>query len=1005
MSTAAIDVRGGHEARWRGDDFPAWLPPMLVKELRQGLQSGLFVWTFACFHVVLFLVVSLQVLVEGAGSGAFGFLFWLAAVTAIAVLVPLRGLAGIGGERAGNGLDLLQVTRLSATRIVFGKWVALVAQAALVALTLLPYLLLRYFFGGVDVLADLEWLGWVLAVAAVVAAAALALSTLPLWLRVGVGVVACCGGLPLLGLVLGRIFVFVFGTLDVATRCGLLAVLAVHAVAFLEFAAARIAPPAENHAARKRLLAVGLAAAWVVAGWTGTMRSSIATFVVTAPLLVCYVVGAIVERPSRLRGPVAGFGRAGPLGRLAAATLAPGWAAGLVFVAVVLGGCAAGWLGFVERFKSADVWPVAIAFASLVAAAAVCPAPFVALVPRARYPLLVYGLVQILCFLPFVFANAFCPLGLAWAEYDAGRAVSLPFPAGAIAALAAIAGTSNWSGAAASAAGAAPLNVAQRVAPSFTLAGLAVIGAVLVVLARPWLREIAAANRLVRGGPADAPAVVRRAAPRRPAAVVPWNWQGDDFPGWLSAMIVRELRQGVQSGVFVWTFIGIQGAMFALMSWAVGAIGHQDYQIFRPMFWLAIAAVLVLVIPLRGLTAVSGERAGNNLDLVRLTRLSATRIVLGKWLAIIGQGLLVAAALAPYLVLWYFFGGLDIVVELEVFGWLVAGAMAVAAAALALSTLPVWLRVGFLLVAALVGFMPAASIAEAMSSGRLSFAMLGVGGRLGILAGLGLYTVAFLEYAAARIASPAENHAGRKRLLAVGITIAWVVATVFATDDAGMGTILVTLPLVLCYCVEALLEEPRPIPSLYRPFGRFGPAGRAAAAVFSPGWATAVPFVAVTAAACVVAWMFFFMRHKPDWVWEALTVGCLVVAAVFFPLPVLVRVPRARPRLLFYGLVQVSCFLVFVYLTAVAPRDYELYAHWRGWWLALPFPLAALPAYMSALRPFNDRSGLNTMYVVAAAVTTLVVLGVVARPWWAEMRRAMRLVQGGARRPPASRAA
>jgi hypothetical protein len=45
------------------------------------------------------------------------------------------------------------------------------------------------------------------------------------------------------------------------------------------------------------------------------------------------------------------------------------------------------------------------------------------------------------------------------------------------------------------------------------------------------------------------------------------------------------------------------------------------------------------------------------------------------------------------------------------------------------------------------------------------------------------------------------------------------------------------------------------------------------------------------------------------------------------------------------------------------------------------------------------------MYVVAAAVTTLVVFGLVARPWWAEIRRAMRLVQGGARRPPASRAA
>ena len=286
MSTAAIDGRGGRDAGWRGDDFPAWLQPMLVKELRQGVQAGVFRWTFVCFQAALFLVFSLQVLVAGTDSGAFAFFFWLAAVAAIALLIPLRGLGGIGGERAGNGLDLLQLTRLSATRIVLGKWASLVTQAAVVAVTLLPYLVLRYFFGGVDVLGELAWLGWILAVSAVVAAAALALSTLPMWLRIGIGAVSCGGVLVLFAAIVDGPLVLVFGRLDAVARIGLLAVLAVHAVAFLEFAAARIAPAAENHAARKRLLALALAAAWVVAGWTGTMRSSIATFVVTAPLLV-----------------------------------------------------------------------------------------------------------------------------------------------------------------------------------------------------------------------------------------------------------------------------------------------------------------------------------------------------------------------------------------------------------------------------------------------------------------------------------------------------------------------------------------------------------------------------------------------------------------------------------------------------------------------------------------------------------------------------------------------
>ena len=133
------------------------------------------------------------------------------------------------------------------------------------------------------------------------------------------------------------------------------------------------------------------------------------------------------------------------------------------------------------------------------------------------------------------------------------------------------------------------------------------------------------------------------------------RWRGDDFPAWLSPMVVKELRQGVQSGAFAWTFIGLQAAMFLFLSWGMTAIdpevrgpGREFFQFF---FWLIVAVGVLFVLPLRGLGSISGERAGNNLDLVRLTRLSATKIVFGKWLAIVAQGALLVAAVLPYLVL------------------------------------------------------------------------------------------------------------------------------------------------------------------------------------------------------------------------------------------------------------------------------------------------------------------------------------------------------------------
>ena len=985
MATSVIDAREATPAGgWRGDDFAAWLPPMLVKELRQGVQSGVFFWTFLLFQAALFLLFSLQVLVvdaEPAAVGPFTFFFWLAAVAGVAVLVPLRGLGAIGGERQGNALDLLQITRLSATRIVVGKWAALVAQSGLVAATLLPYLVIRYFFGGVDVLHDLVGLGSILAAAAFVAAAAIALSTLPMWLRIGSGLAA--GGAVFFGLVailegvFGRSF---FSWMGWETVAGLLALAAVYTVACLEFSAARIAPPAENHALRQRLLALLVAAAWPLAGWCGTQEAVVATVCATGPLLAATAVAALVEQPSRVRTLFGGFRRAGAAGRLAAMFLAPGWASGLVFLALVAAVCGAGWLGILARFVVAGARPVAIALAALAAAAVIFPLPVTVFCPRVRLPLVLYGLVQILCFSVFVFANACKPYDMPWAEYESGRLVTLPFP---LAGACALVATSKQA-------------VMRLVAPTFTTAALAAIGVVLAVLVRPWLRELAAADRLVRGEAVAGPQPGAVALARRAAAARPWVWRGDDFPGWLSPMLVRELRQGVQSGIFAWTFIGIQGAMFALMTWAVGTFGGNlegGYaRDFAGMFWAAIAAAIVFVVPLRGLTAVSGERAASNLDLVRLTRLSATRIILGKWAALVGQGLLVATALLPYLVLRYFFGGVNVVVDLELFGWMVAGSMAVAAAALALSTLPLWARIGIVVLVGLVGFIPAVELMEEVVRGRLSFARLGAG-RLGILAGVGLATVALLEYAAARIAPPAENHAGRKRLIAVVVATAWAVVGALGTEEAFIVTLFVGGPLLVCYAIGALLEESVPIATLHRPFGRWGAAGRLAAAVFTPGWATAVPFLAIIAGLCMTGWLAFVARHiRRDFI-IAPTVGCLIAAAVIFPLPVLVRWPRARPRLLLYGLVHLACVLFFVYLLAVAPRN-QPWAAAGGWVLTLPFPLAALPAFM-ALQAATTR--LAPVFIVATAVTTCVVLACIAGPWLAEMRRTLRLTRDAGR--------
>ena len=133
-------------------DFADWLSPMVVKELRQGLRGRGFVMAFTLLQAVLALIMlfSLQGVTE-TGS----FYFWIMAAVLIAGVMPLSGFGALTDEIQDGTLDLLMVTKLTATKIAIGKWCALVAQTLLMCITILPYVVMRYFAGEVDLPSEL----------------------------------------------------------------------------------------------------------------------------------------------------------------------------------------------------------------------------------------------------------------------------------------------------------------------------------------------------------------------------------------------------------------------------------------------------------------------------------------------------------------------------------------------------------------------------------------------------------------------------------------------------------------------------------------------------------------------------------------------------------------------------------------------------------------------------------------------------------------------------------
>jgi hypothetical protein len=391
-----------------GNDFADWLSPILVKELRQGLKSRAFVATFIIVQAVMILLVGMQLLTLAGGGGrgaldTFDGFFWACVSLPLLVMMPARGLTAVSEEVRANTLDLVQLTRLSAFRIVFGKWVALVSQSLLLVAAILPYAVLRYFFGEVDVVGDMKRITLQLIFSIWLTAGAIALSSLHLVVRILVLVVLVPGLFIFSGM--ARI-VTISGLFDWTWMAPIFA--AVFTYLMLEIAAAKIAPISENHAAPKRLLALGLCVGGILLGVFGDAAQL--TVWMGASILVCgwVMLEALSERTVMVPSLYTTFARRGTLGKLAGRVLYPGWASGLVFCTLIMGAAlAVTWIQ--GSAQAAPSWERDREMIKLVApiafAALISPVVVLLLFPRVKQPMWLYILVQAICALLYLIAT------------------------------------------------------------------------------------------------------------------------------------------------------------------------------------------------------------------------------------------------------------------------------------------------------------------------------------------------------------------------------------------------------------------------------------------------------------------------------------------------------------------------------------------------------------------------------------------------------------------------
>lgn len=184
-------------------DFPAWVPSALVKELRQGLRTPSFILLLSLFPAALALFFLFSFIPSPLGTGAIigpevcNGIFWLLLVFTVVGIIPFRALSSIREELESRNNELLLLTRQTSGRIIMGKWTSFMAQALLIIFICLPFALIRYYYGQVDLVQDLTAISLTYLACGVLTAFCLWASALSPLLRLatmaGLFIICCTG--------------------------------------------------------------------------------------------------------------------------------------------------------------------------------------------------------------------------------------------------------------------------------------------------------------------------------------------------------------------------------------------------------------------------------------------------------------------------------------------------------------------------------------------------------------------------------------------------------------------------------------------------------------------------------------------------------------------------------------------------------------------------------------------------------------------------------------------
>lgn len=364
-----------------------------------------------------------------------------------------------------------------------------------------------------------------------------------------------------------------------------------------------------------------------------------------------------------------------------------------------------------------------------------------------------------------------------------------------------------------------------------------------------------------------------------------------DFSDRLSPMLVKELRQGLRAKTFIAVFLSLQVFLAVMMFSATAASSSDSIGVVVSSIIFGFFAIAVLLVqPLRGISAVSSEVKSNTLDMMALTRLSSWRIVIGKWVAIVSQTALLLSTIVPYLILRYFFGGMNLVGELVMLALLFLTSIFLTALTVGLSgcnsviirsLLPIFgLPAGlFLLLGISFNFGSGSNPAEFFSLEDPNSRIF-VSAYIAFTIYLG-YSV--LSLGTSLIAPAAENHSIWRRLLALVALLVMIPLSYFGVggpEEHIASVCIIAVPAIII----ALTESSPLVATVCSPFVKRGALGKFIGWFFYPTLPSGIFFTILT---CLLGSVAVYVNPGIDrsghWSADEATVMLAIMGSLFFP--------------------------------------------------------------------------------------------------------------------------